>query len=89
MLSTKGNLIDCIYNLEVKANMNGKFMCCGEEPSIIHQIFIVPNAITSPSAPEAPVDWDPQELGVVNLEYDSRYEVIPSAPPLQFIEIRD
>lgn len=79
MYSTRGMLIDCIYNVEVKAIMDGFFMCCGDEPSVIHEIVIVPNMIVIPSAPEAPPDWNPQEYNVLNLEYDKRYDasVIP------------
>lgn len=69
MYSTRGKLIDCIYHLEVKARMDGWFMCFGETPKITQQIFIVPNVIAIPTAPEAPLDWNPQELSPVYLEF--------------------
>ena len=80
MYSTKGQLIDCMYTNEVSATMDGSCMCCGDNPSVQSIMTIVPNVIMPPSAPEAPSDWNPVMLEPVSLHYDSRYEVVPSAP---------
>ena len=86
MYSTQGKLIDCAYHIEVKAHMDGCFMCCGEKTVVVHPFYIVPNAIAVASAPEAPPDWDPQELAQVSLEYDRKYEV-PTNSHTIFTEI--
>ena len=77
MYSTKGALIDCTYTIEVRADMDGSCMCCGEQPSIQALMKIVPNIIIALSAPVAPPDWNPSVLDQVNIYYDPQYEVAP------------
>ena len=75
MHSTTGSLIDCVYSVDVRANMDGSCMCCGDEPAVQNIMKIIPNAVIAPSAPVAPPNWNPQVLEAVALQYDSKYEV--------------
>lgn len=76
MYTTRGQLIECIYTNEVKAEMDGLCMCCGDTPSINSYINIVPNVVIPQMyIPSAPPDWNPQMLQPIALQYDPRYEV--------------
>lgn len=75
MHSTTGRLIDCLYTIEVKAEMDGSCMCCGDTPKVENIMKIIPNAVIVPSAPEAPPDWNPSVLQPISLQYDPKYEV--------------
>ncbi|OMJ68275.1 hypothetical protein SteCoe_34328 [Stentor coeruleus] len=74
--TTKGHLIECIYTNEVKADMDGVCMCCGDTPSINSYVNIVPNFVMPQMyMPPAPANWNPQMLQPIALQYDPRYEV--------------
>ena len=75
MYSTKGNLIDCVYNNEVSADMDGTCMCCGEAPSIAAVMNIVPAAVIAPIVISQPPGWNPTLLNPVVLQYDPNNEV--------------
>lgn len=79
--STKGSLIDFGYTLEVRAFTTGRFMCKGEKPKILHNIYIVADPVIVPSAPEASEDWDPYEYGVFAIDPSFSEKYTPSAPP--------
>ena len=80
MYSTTGRLIECMYTNEIRADVDGSCMCCGDRPSIQTYMNIIPNIIAAPSAPTAPDDWNPMVLERVNLVCDSRPLIEPSAP---------
>lgn len=80
--STKGELIDFVYKIEIKASLNGYFMCRSEMPLILHELFIVADPVILASAPQAPPDWNPQELEIFNIDYNTGHQLAPSAPEL-------
>ena len=75
MHSISGSLIECMYSVDVRPDMDGTCMCCGESPSVQSIIKIIPNTVIAPSAPVEPPDWNPSMLEPVTLQYDTQYEV--------------
>ena len=75
MHSTKGTLIRCTYCVEVEANMNSGWICCGNVPATETTVTIVPNQVAIPTLPTPPPLWNPVRMSPVELTYDSSYEV--------------
>ena len=69
MYTTKGNLIECIYNIEVGAQMDGCCMCCGEYPSINTLMMIVPENAQVFDTLTPPENWNPVLLERAHMEY--------------------
>ena len=78
--TTMGRFVECVYFLEVKADMEGICMCCGDTPSIESPLGIHATKPPAPPLPQAPEGWNPQEIPAVAIRYDPSYDYAPSAP---------
>jgi Arrestin (or S-antigen), N-terminal domain len=77
MYTTRGNLIECTYNIDVGADLDGTCMCCGDAPSIATPMIIVPDVVFLPPVPlTPPPNWNPVELQHAYVTYEG----VPGAP---------
>lgn len=80
--TTKGTLVECVYILEVSAEMDGNCMCCGDTPYVSSKMILYPNEVSVQLVPVAPLNWNPQIVDQININYDTQFERQPtlSAP---------
>lgn len=67
--STMGKIIECIYNIDVEAIMEGSFMCCDDSPSVSALMTIWPDSNIYRPPPPTPADWAPKEIEQKVVEY--------------------
>jgi len=65
--SLQGEHIECQYTLSVKAAMDGLCMWCGRAPSVSRQVTIYPVQLPTPMPPQAPANWNPLVMPLVQL----------------------
>jgi hypothetical protein len=75
MFTTLGTLIECIYTIEVSADMDGTFMCCGDSPLVQAPVFIIADNISIPNTLTPPNNWNPTQLDHTYIEYGQHYEL--------------
>ena len=75
MLTTKGNLIECVYTTDIEAQTDGFCMCCGDYANVISPLNIIPNLSCVLQPPPKPQNWSPTMLDSVSLAFDTRYDV--------------
>ena len=60
---------------EIEAETDGSCMSCGDYAKIISPINIIPNIIAEEVGLQAPQEWAPQMLNMVELHYDMSNDV--------------
>jgi hypothetical protein len=81
--SVRGNLIECVYSINVYADMDGSCMCCGQTPEVERYMVIYPLQLPVIQPPMVPVNWEPQVMQTMQFNLGQNYEYQPSAPPLE------
>lgn len=68
-------ITQCTYFLDIKLVTEGWFMCGGEPPRISTPIYLYPDGDVPIKAIEPPKNWKPQVFSLINIDYDSCFEV--------------
>lgn len=65
LTSLRGQHIECQYTFSVRATLDGLCMWCGRPPSMSREVTIYPVQLSAPELPQAPVDWNPLVMPLV------------------------
>ena len=55
----RGRVIECMYTVKVRAEMDNYCMCCGQAPTITREVTVYPVQLPVEEMAHAPVDWSP------------------------------
>lgn len=78
--------VECIYALDVQAEMDGNCMCCGQKPKVSREVTIYPLQQVAVELPTVPMGWSPAVMPVVQFAAPLEYQYEPSAPPMPATE---
>lgn len=75
--SVCGRLIDCSYNLEIEAIMQGCFRLGGQRVKLFQRLLIAKAAVNSPSSKVKPNDWTSRVAPLVAFDCGEQYDKLP------------
>ena len=67
-----GTHINCVYLLEILAEMDGSLMCGGETPAFSREIIVWPRQLPGAEALQAPGGWNPVVMSSAHLTMTDR-----------------